>query len=313
MKTHDLSPRYNGYSYRYLVERAQPLDLLLFRGGDQISNILRMCQENVNGNGDFSHVGIIVTKKILKLKYLKSNRLYVWESTFSYPLAGITDGVPDVETGKGRFGVQIRDLEEVLNNMVGDKNQSALAWGRLEHNPWERRKGESGGQFKKRQRQIRKTLMALHSKVGSRYFENNVFGMLAALVPCMKIVRNFSDESITKSIDLMKTIDDEFRSLTRRLHMITEDVKEVKRVKFEDRESDKDNDKDKDHTFDIDFPSADLASSRFLFCSEMVAIIYLEMGILGREVDPANVLPTDFITRHPVVERPIMIFPNPPG
>jgi hypothetical protein len=291
MRNHDLSPRYNGYSYRYLIERAEPLDLLLFRGGDQISDLLRIGQENRNGNGDFSHVGIVVTSKILKLKTLEPGKLYIWESTFSYPIAGLSDGVPDVESGKGRFGVQIRDLEQVLNSQVGDRDHKAMGWSRLNDNPWTKRKSDSIRSLRKRRKQLRRRMIQLYSQIGSRYFENNLFGMLAALVPCMRIAREISDSTMIKGVDLIKRIDSEFRSLTTQLLSVglEDDIEEL--------------------SAPMKFPSADLDSSRALFCSEMVALIYIEMGILDRKVNPADMLPTDFITGHQVGERTILIFP----
>jgi hypothetical protein len=69
------------------------------------------------GRGDFSHIGLAITRDALDLPCLEPGKLYVWESTFSAPagfFARFTDKVPDRETEGVRFGVQIRDLELVV-------------------------------------------------------------------------------------------------------------------------------------------------------------------------------------------------------
>ena len=108
-------------TYDAIKNKIRPLDLIAFRGGDIISDLIATLESHEVGIGAFSHVGMVVTSEILpscmvngKEFYLAPDRVYVFESTFTYDIPHITDGVPDVTTGHGEFGVQLRDLEDVI-------------------------------------------------------------------------------------------------------------------------------------------------------------------------------------------------------
>ena len=55
----------------------------------------------------------------------------------------------------------------------------------------------------------------------------------------------------------------------------------------------------------------DRPGSKYLFCSEMVAIIYIELGIMDRKINPEDILPIYMVEEgtYKVAERPILIFP----
>lgn len=109
-------------------ERPKPLDLILFRGGDMVSDAIRYIQGRclrptgqrtlVECVKEFSHIGLVVTREILEDERLEKGKLYIWESTMSGPL---TDGVKSVD-GKSFLGVQLRDLDAVIESYLSDKN-----------------------------------------------------------------------------------------------------------------------------------------------------------------------------------------------
>ena len=107
---------YRHQQYSSIKNIIFPLDIILFRGTDGVSDLIRVVEQDVRGCGDFSHAGIIVTRELLpNLTKLEAKKLYVMESTMSYPLPLVSDGPPNILTGKGYFGVQIRDLSILLN------------------------------------------------------------------------------------------------------------------------------------------------------------------------------------------------------
>ena len=123
--------------YDEIENKLQPLDLLMFRGGDFVSASIRYLEEKMLGNGSFSHVGIVVTRELMPwLKVLEYGEKYVWESTMSIPIGGFVEDVPDVESGKGRFGVQIRVLEDVVESYTNTESGALVAWVPLKDNPW---------------------------------------------------------------------------------------------------------------------------------------------------------------------------------
>ena len=109
-------------------ERPRPLDLILFKGGDLVSDAIRFlegrCLRHTSrikleeGVRSFSHVGLVVTREILDDERLERDKLYVWESTMSGPLS---DGVKNVN-GESFLGVQIRDLDKVVNAYLSDED-----------------------------------------------------------------------------------------------------------------------------------------------------------------------------------------------
>ncbi len=96
----------------------RPMDLILFRGVDAVSNAICVVEAKKKGRGDFSHAGLAVTREVLDLPFLEPGKVYVWESTMSAPAgfwSKFTDQVGDAEgRDEVRFGVQLRDLELVI-------------------------------------------------------------------------------------------------------------------------------------------------------------------------------------------------------
>lgn len=108
-------------NYNDLKSKIKPLDLLLFKGTDFVSKTISKCELYMEGSGSYSHTGIVISWEVMPfLSELEEGKLYIWESTMSGSCRGMNRGgeVPDVETGKGCFGVQIRDLEEVIKHYL---------------------------------------------------------------------------------------------------------------------------------------------------------------------------------------------------
>lgn len=313
ISTHVLGSKYNGYSYSYLIDRARPLDLLLWRGEDFISNTIRHFSDKAVGNGDFSHAGMLVTRDILpSVTEMKKDRLYVWEATMSYPLCGITDGVPNIETGEGKFGIQIRDLEEVVQAYVADSDDTALGWARLSYNPWVRGRDERKDDAMKRRKEIVRKIRQLHEHLTNRPFERNPLSVLGVLMPSVRPARDLvesgintisftSEEAIKDIVDFVRAPLQRNRSLSKKL------IKRRKEVKKRVARHEKINVKETGSMETLDRPG-----SKYLFCSEMVAIIYIELGIMDRKINPENVLPIYMVEEgmYKVAERPILIFPK---
>lgn len=333
--------KYSGYYYSFLYNNANPLDMLLFRGGDTISDSIRVLSEKNNGNGDFSHAGMIVTKDMMPyIDNMKKNKLYIWEATMSYSLFGLTDGVPDLETNKGRFGIQIRDLEKVVDAYVEDSDKKAMAWCKLTNNPWLKKHDENISDTISRRKDITRKIKQLHTKIGRTGFERNPFAVISAFIPFTKPLRIISDNLIVGGIEAISWLSDEadeiFQDIHSRLNFAREAINKNKALfKAEQKHNNKkNNDKkhndkkynDKKHNDDVHkniidneakiiyYGShlADKQSSRWLFCSEMVALIYIELGIMNKNIDPADVLPTDMISddKIKVSDKPILIFPD---
>lgn len=95
----------------------KPFDLIGFRGADFVGRGLRQLQRLQLGSAaDVSHVGLYVDATVLHSDHIKPGRRYILESTCGGPLA---DGVRNIY-GEAFLGVQIRDLDEVLQHCKGE-------------------------------------------------------------------------------------------------------------------------------------------------------------------------------------------------
>lgn len=118
----ELEPVYPSCSYESVCSQFQPLDVLLFRGGDAVSATIRRMEARQVHNGAFSHAGLIVRGRNLDLRAIwgdkpeveaweaEPDKLYVWEITMSGKL---NDGVTDI-FGHSFLGVQLRPLDAVM-------------------------------------------------------------------------------------------------------------------------------------------------------------------------------------------------------
>lgn len=106
----------------------KPLDVLLFRGRGPAATMIAATEQFVFGSSDWTHAGLAITSDVLDFKNAKPNRIYVLESTCSY-----LSGVPDVPSGRTRFGVQIRPLVDVLDQYRKEGGSVALC--SLSENP----------------------------------------------------------------------------------------------------------------------------------------------------------------------------------
>jgi hypothetical protein len=247
----------NFSSYQDIKDKIKPFDLIAFRGGDVISDLITKMEENNVGLGAFSHVGMVVTADILpyyivdnKRVVLSPNHLYVFESTFSYNIPGITDGPHDVITGKGKFGVQLRDLEEVIPRYITNQ-KTKVAWCKLLNNPFINIKNEPHDDFEIRQQKIQEMFQKFFQDYEGRLYEIDIDDLFAAMFPTLRIIRKFKDNI--------------FKSLFKVLNL-----------------------------FGLSKDSNIIGPAGWQFCSELVANAYKLIGVIPESFDPRDVLPVDF-------------------
>jgi hypothetical protein len=156
----------------------QPLDVILFRGMDPVSNAISFVQAKKVGHGDFSHAGMAVTREALDLPFLEPGRVYVWESTLSAPAgfwARFTDRIPDVETKGLRFGVQLRDLEAVIEGYSSNGGKVAWCAYRGPRPPLE---------------EARRLLLDLHAEYGDAAYPVGNLKVLSVVFPALRPIRD---------------------------------------------------------------------------------------------------------------------------
>lgn len=208
----------SGNSYKGYRKNIRPFDLVLFKGADGVSGLIRQLSkwnQNLDGKVDtddmFSHAGMIVTSDILDDPRVKPGKIYIWESTLS---GRLTDGVKNVD-GKVKFGVQLRDFDKVMKGYDNNKHtRIAVCSHKSIPNLTPMRK---------------RLFTEFFKRVNGTGYDFNPRSLLSAAVPCFR-------QETTRKED----------------------------------------------------------NSR-LFCSELVAYTWINMGFLPYEVEAKHVLPQDFI------------------
>lgn len=173
--------------YNNIIDSIQPLDLIFFRGNDFVSDTISILQQIKLGSGEFTHVGMVVNNELLPtITQLKSGKLYVLESTISIPYPGSGPMTPDIVSGEGIFGVQIRELEDVIRTYTITEG-AVLAWTKLKHNPF-----FSNKQF------VINMVETIYNKVKNKGYEINCFELFGSLFSCVRPIR---DNLITITIE----------------------------------------------------------------------------------------------------------------
>lgn len=172
-----------GKQFEKIKSSIRPFDLILFKGGEIISDTIRFLEKTRLGKsaGEFSHVGMIVTSEILDHPKIKDNKLYIWESTMSGDLG---EKVKNVEN-RSFLGAQLRDFEEVMKKYDAAKN-TAIAWAKLMQNPCDGKSADELGEVKAK-------FSAIFRKYNGRPYDANIFSLLGALFPCVRQIRNSTE------------------------------------------------------------------------------------------------------------------------
>ena len=155
----------------------KPLDLIVFRGSEYVSDAIALAQKFRFGSGEWTHVGLVITTDLVPIKNGKQGQLYIWESTMSGPLA---DGVNSIETGKGKLGVQIRSLADVIDKYDASED-SRIGWCELLNNPLVRLQDESDETYNRRQESIRQLLTEFYDLYGDADYDLNICRLCASV------------------------------------------------------------------------------------------------------------------------------------
>lgn len=172
----------NAVKWSEIKSQLRPFDLLSFRGDDGVSNLISKLEKEHLGVGEFSHSGLVVTADLIPDLDLDPAKKYVFESTFSYSLPSMKN-TPDILTHKGEFGVQLRDLDEVVPIYLHD-DKAHIAWCPLINNPWEHEEKE----------QLIASFKEIFDQYHGRTYDLSVEDLIGSLYPEMRPLRNLRDK-----------------------------------------------------------------------------------------------------------------------
>jgi hypothetical protein len=206
--THPVDTSRHEITITDLLEQAEPFDLLLFKGSGIVSEVITRFQEHslrlyerVNNvsqeNVLCTHVCIVMTRELcpnFRTTYLPEDTKLIWESNYSGSLG---DGVLSAETGEGFFGVQVRNLKDVLEAYLKKKGNS-VALCKLINNPTRIHKEESKDQYNTRQKKQREQCIELYKKYNHERYPVNLLDLTGAALPKLRPLRDFTDNILNK-------------------------------------------------------------------------------------------------------------------
>lgn len=215
-----------------VLDKIRPLDLILFSGNTLISKTIKMAEKKKYGIGNVSHIGLIIDHSLIpSIKQMSKYNLYIWESTSSKCR---NNRLKDI-FNKSRFGVQIRNLEEVISCYIHSGGR--VFWGKLKNNPMKIQDHESEDNYKNRIYKIISKMEMIYLNYGKSSYNLSIIDLAASIYPWMRPLRSLKN-------------------------YIQRKTKKSKPVP--------------------------------LFCSEFVAIIYKELGII-EGIETENIVPVDFL------------------
>jgi len=177
-------------TYDTIKHQIKPFDLIFFRGGDLISDLISVLETYELTHGEFTHVGMVVTSDILpqyKDYHLEEGEIYLMESTFSY-FPDLTHEMPDMITGKGKFGVQIKKLKDLINVYIYN-DKTKVAWCSLIDNPFD--------DLNKRL-QLQNQFVTFFNHYYDRLYDMDPIDLLGVMFPKIRTLRNKVDDMINK-------------------------------------------------------------------------------------------------------------------
>lgn len=173
-KNNKVTPLKQGVDYRTIGLRA--FDLVLFSGGKSgVSGFIQCLEKWRVGEGDFSHVGMIITSEVLPFQGLKENKLYIFESTQS---GNLTDGVVNIE-GHAFLGSQIRDFDLVMKGYDSNPN-SSIAVRRLIDNPLDTMNINN----------VKIIMSYLYGRYNHKMYEVDILQLFEAMIPSLRKFRS---------------------------------------------------------------------------------------------------------------------------
>lgn len=190
--------------YNELIPEICPFDTIMFRGGDNISDLIAMLEKYELSMNTFTHIGMVVTSDILPKCIVENGefildheKLYILESTFSYNVPGFVKGVNDISTNKGKFGVQLRELEQIIPSYIQNE-KTKVAWCELINNPYRKTISDTEESLTHRRLLLRDKFTVFFEDYHSRNYEMDPLGLLSAMFIPLRPIRDFRDSFYTK-------------------------------------------------------------------------------------------------------------------
>lgn len=182
----------HGRDIERFLDEVRPLDLIVFKGSEFVSNAITAMEQYKTGIGSVSHVEVAISRVWCTKLQVVDDRMCSWGSTLSGPL---NDGVNNLETGGSTFGVQVRDLREIVREYLATPGAN-VGVCRLSHNPTEQLPGESMSDYLDRVAKLRESLNNAYDKFNGQHYNADPLALMAAIFPSLRGLRDLTEEAL---------------------------------------------------------------------------------------------------------------------
>lgn len=164
------------YNYDEIRNNINSFDVFLFRGNEIVSNTISIIEKKEEQNqeaGLFTHCGIVIKGDLFaeSSKYYDKNKIYIFESVLSGHFGA---GIKNVD-GETFFGVQLRDLDELIPAFLSQKN-THIGWCKILHKP----------------HITKEEWMEIFNKYNHRKYDYNIIDLIASACKEIRIIRHIS-------------------------------------------------------------------------------------------------------------------------
>lgn len=286
------APGKPGTPWSVIRNQIQTYDLLLFRGADFVSEAISKVEEHGVGIGDFTHVGLAVWARDLPAgsKFRRPGddaKLYVLESTAS---GRIASGPGDLDR-HSHLGVQLRDMDEVVPS-YDVFPRSRLAWAPLRDSP------KPAAQQAAPEPGSSTATTSSTGPAGNAGPATGPTGCSTAPAtrpqPNPAVLENVLERYMdlfydANCLDLLASALPSLRSLRTFFHGSRCVVQALCCCGC------------------VSSPCRSRQVNKWYFCSELVSQIYIDLGVFPATLNPANVMPSDFLPKSALADAGFLL------
>lgn len=177
------------------INQLVPFDLLLFQGNFAFSKLISNGSKIIRDNGQFSHVGLVMTQELLPQELLsqefQSYNLNTRELLIIEVTVSKSENPVNLVTGKPSLGAQIRILKDVIDEML--ENDCGVAACHLKENPYLKAKLNNDDILLQNIKDIVKQEYEEFFIRDQTTFDPNIFSLLGTIFPLLRPIRDTID------------------------------------------------------------------------------------------------------------------------
>lgn len=171
----------DGIECEFVIDKIAPLDIIFYKGDGLVSTSISTIEKIFLNNGDWSHVGLVITNDLIPIINGKPNEKYIWETFLP-----VSSEIKSCELDKQVNGLQIRKLVDVVD-FYDDSISSKIGWSKLINNPYKRNENDTDETYNNRIIQLKTILTNIYNEFTNKSeYQTNMLRSIGAIIPFME-------------------------------------------------------------------------------------------------------------------------------